>query len=209
MKTQPASEPQPQTQTITNTPAQWVDQHGDALFHFALGQVRDRAVAEDLVQDTLLAALKARDRFHGESSERTWLIGILRHKIYDHLRRSFRHKTVSLDSASRLSDGDPFREPLAWVHEVAADCLTPSRHVELKEFRAALELALGKLPPRIAQVFAMYELDERPGQDVCRALNISEANLWVMLHRARKQLRTELAEWCEEEKAIRPATANA
>ncbi len=64
--------------------------------------------------------------------------------------------------------------------------------MELAEFRANLELALGKLPPRVAQVFQLYEIEERPNAEVCAHMNISEINLWVMLHRARKQLREHL-----------------
>ena len=72
--------------------------------------------------------------------------------------------------------------------------------MELQEFRSALELALGKLPARIAQVFQLYEIEEQSGHDVCAALNISESNLWVMLHRARTQLRKHLAPTWGEEK---------
>ena len=73
--------------------------------------------------------------------------------------------------------------------------MEPSRRMELTEFRDALEIALGKLPTRIAQVFQLYEVEERPNQEVCARLNISENNLWVMLHRARKQLQQELGDW--------------
>src|SRR5688572_30556932 len=74
-------------------PDQWVEAHGDYLFNFAIGQLRDANVAEDLVQDTFLAAFKARERFSGQSSERTWLVGILRHKICDHLRHTCRQRS--------------------------------------------------------------------------------------------------------------------
>ena len=82
-----------------------------------------------------------------------------------------------------------------WLHDVAAECTQPSRRLELAEFRANLEAALGKLPPRVAQVFQLYEVEERPNSEVCQRLNISESNLWVMLHRARKQLRSQLTDW--------------
>src|SRR5262249_23981210 len=72
----------------------WVEAHADYLFNFAIGQLRDPNVAEDIVQETFLAAVKARGSFSGQSSERTWLTGILRHKIYDHLRKSCRERTV-------------------------------------------------------------------------------------------------------------------
>lgn len=173
-------------------PCDWVDTHGDYLFNFAVGQVRDQGVAEDLVQETFLAALKSRDRFAGQCSERTWLVSILRHKIYDHLRKHCREKAHRVEpSVARHDDGE-WDDAMLWLHDVAAESHTPSRRMELDEFRASLEQALGKLPPRIAQVFQLYEIEESSGAEVCAKLNISESNLWVMLHRARKQLREHL-----------------
>jgi RNA polymerase sigma-70 factor (ECF subfamily) len=169
------------------------------LFNLAVGQVRDETVAEDLVQDTFLAALKARDGFRGQSSDRTWLVGILRHKIYDHLRRVCRERLVHSDKPSSRTDQEVWDDSVLWVHEVAAECLEPSRRMELAEFRQALETALGKLPPRIAQVFQLYAVEERSNHEVCGRLGISERNLWVMLHRARKQLRGELADWWQRD----------
>jgi len=177
------------------SPAAWVELHGDYLYNFAIGQVRDPLVAQDLVQDTFLAALKARERFSGNSSERTWLVSILRHKIMDHLRMQYRRPTIALDVGGEASDGDAWGESMVWVHEVAADCLEPHRRLELDEFRESLQQALGRLPARLAQVFEMYEMNECSGREVCEAVQISEQNLWVMLHRARKQLREELASW--------------
>jgi RNA polymerase sigma-70 factor, ECF subfamily len=78
---------------------------------------------------------------------------------------------------------------------VAAESQLPSHRIELNEFRTNLELALGKLPARVAQVFQLYEIEERTNPEVCAQMNISESNLWVMLHRARKQLRQELGSW--------------
>ncbi len=87
------------------------------------------------------------------------------------------------------------------MHDVAAESQLPSRRIEWAEFRQNLELALGKLPPRIAQVFQLYEIEERPNHEVCAQMNISESNLWVMLHRARKQLRDHLSGWWSGEPA--------
>ena len=172
----------------------WVEAHADYLFNFAVGQVRDPDVAEDIVQETFLAAVKARETFSGHSSERTWLTGILRHKIYDHLRKSCRERAVRRDPTAP-TDAEAWDEATVWLHEVAAESQSPSRRIELEEFRENLELALGKLPPRIAQVFQLYEIEERPNREVCAQMNISESNLWVMLHRARKQLREHLGGW--------------
>jgi RNA polymerase sigma-70 factor (ECF subfamily) len=176
----------------------WVDAHADYLFNFAIGQVRDTHTAEDLVQETFLAAVKAQNSFGGKSSARTWLVGILRHKIYDHLRKSCRERAVRHDPTP-MNDHESWDESTLWLHEMAAETQLPSRRMELDEFHANLELALGKLPPRIAQVFQLYQIEERPNREVCEQLKISESNLWVMLHRARKQLREHLASWWSAE----------
>jgi RNA polymerase sigma-70 factor (ECF subfamily) len=181
--------------TPTTTPTDWVEEHGDYLFNFAVGQVLDGGVAEDLVQETFLAAMKSRDRFGGRCSERTWLTGILRHKIYDHLRYVCRERSVRADNSTTWKDGQGRDESTLWLHDVADECASPSHRMELTEFRANLESALGKLPPRVAQVFQLYEVEERPNREVCERLQISESNLWVMLHRARKQLREHLDSW--------------
>jgi RNA polymerase sigma-70 factor (ECF subfamily) len=172
----------------------WVDAHADYLLNFAMGQVGDMNVAEDLVQETFLAAVKARATFSGRSSERTWLVGILRHKVYDHLRKTCRERAVRQEPMP-MHDGEAWEESVLWVHTVAAESQLPSRRIELAEFRQHLELALGALPPRVAQVFQLYEIEERPNHEVCARMNITESNLWVMLHRARKQLREQLRGW--------------
>ncbi len=174
-------------------PADWVNLYGDFLFNFAVGQIRNTIEAEDLVQETFLAALKSRDRFAGECSERTWLVSILRHKICDHLRAKSRHPQVDLATRDEDAGVNDVDESLVWLHESAAECVGPARRMELQEFRAALEQALGNLPARIAQVFLLYEIEEFSGHEICAALNISESNLWVMLHRARTHLRKALA----------------
>jgi RNA polymerase sigma-70 factor (ECF subfamily) len=179
----------------TTTPDDWVEAHGDYLFNFAIRQLRDANVAEDLVQETFLAAFKARERFTGQSSERTWLAGILRHKICDYLRRTCRERAVRAEVPALAGEDESWEDAVMWLHDVAAECQSPTRRLELSEFRENLELALGKLPPRVAQVFQLYEVEERSNSEVCQRLNISESNLWVMLHRARKQLRGHLAGW--------------
>jgi len=196
-----------QTDSDVNAGAMnWVETHGDYLFNFAIGQVRDRNVAEDLVQETFLAALKSQSNFSGRSSERTWLVSILRHKIYDHLRKTCRERAVRVDPLP-LADEDALDESVLWVHQIAAESTSPSRRIELAEFREHLQKAMGKLPPRIAQVFQLYTIEERPNREVCERLNISESNLWVMLHRARKLLRSELDGWWQGEPAARSCNA--
>jgi RNA polymerase sigma-70 factor (TIGR02943 family) len=173
-------------------PTEWVEAHGDYLYNYAFGQVRDASDAEDLVQETFLAALKARHRFNRHASERTWLVSILRHKICDHFRRKCREHPPGHDD---VKNQQRFDRSILWVHETAAECISPSRRIDLNDFRASLESALRQLPPRIAQVFAMYEMEEYASADVCSRMNISEQNLWTMVHRARKRLRELLPNW--------------
>jgi RNA polymerase sigma-70 factor (ECF subfamily) len=183
-----------------------VEAHADYLFNFAIGQVRDTGVAEDLVQETFLAALKGREAFAGKSSQRTWLVGILRHKICDHLRRTCRERAVRVEAAPAGGADEALEETALWLHDVAAECQSPSRRIELAEFRQNLERALGQLPPRLAQVFQLYAVEERPNREVCAQLNISENNLWTMLHRARTQLRSQLADWWSEPRSSRSSS---
>jgi RNA polymerase sigma-70 factor (TIGR02943 family) len=185
----------PALEDVDALATKWVENHGDYLFNFAVGQVRDPNAAEDIVQDTLLAALKSRNTFRGRSSERTWLVAILRHKICDHLRKTCRERASLVDSSNTQHESAAFDECFCWIHQVAAESALPSRHIELAEFREHLEKALGELPPRVAQVFRLYAVEERPSQEVCDRLDISKNNLWVMLHRARRQLRDKLDAW--------------
>ena len=193
-------------QPTDTRPEDWVETHGDYLFNFAVGQLRDASVAEDLVQDTFLAAFKARDRFSGQSSERTWLVGILRHKIWDHLRHTCRERAVRAGVPASCGDDGAWEDAVRWLHDVAEESQSPSRRMELAEFRANLELALGHLPPRVAQVFQLYEVEGRPNSEVCQRINISESNLWVMLHRGRKQLRGHLTGWWKADSTTQRST---
>src|SRR5436309_3180700 len=95
----------------------WVDAHADYLFNFAVVQVRDVTVAEDLVQETFLAAVKAQNSFGGKSSARTWLVGILRHKLYDHLRKACRERAVRHDPMP-MDEAESWEESTLWLHDV-------------------------------------------------------------------------------------------
>jgi len=172
-------------------PADWLTAHGDFLFRFAMSRVRTREIAEDLVQDTFLSAVKAKDGFAGRSAVRSWLAGILKHKIIDHYRKrnrenSFTDLNFLNGEFSEKFDGEGF-----WNHDLAPqDWRPPSDEVlHREEFWNVLRDCMDKLPPRIADVFRLRVVDDFDGKEVCASLNISESNLWVMLHRARMALR--------------------
>jgi RNA polymerase sigma-70 factor (TIGR02943 family) len=172
-------------------PNRWVDEHGDCLYRYALLRVRTPEVAEDLVQETLLIAIRTQDRFAGRSSERSWLIGILKNKIIDHYRKLGRE--TSFTDLEFLKDeySHKFVERGFWNHDLGPHEWRPEADEVMHkgEFWQTMRDCLSKLPPRIADVFMLREMDDVPSKEICTALNISESNLWVMLHRARMALR--------------------
>jgi RNA polymerase sigma-70 factor (ECF subfamily) len=170
-----------------------VDLHGDYLFRYALIRVRNESTAEDLVQDTLLAAFQGRERFSGQSTERSWLTGILKHKIMDHFRRLARERTVNADDALPPELEGRFDDLGLWKHnpetgpaDWGADA---GVQMERKEFMAAFKQCLAKLPSRCADAFVLREMEATDSEQIQEMLGISQSNFWVLLHRARMQLR--------------------
>lgn len=171
-------------------PETWLDEHGDCLYGFALLRVRKPEVAEDLVQETLLAALRSQDRFAGKSSVRTWLVGILKYKIIDHFRKLGRETPFTDLQSLDDEQGDQFKNN-AWIHELGPKKWRTDGETAMDrdEFWTTIRACLSKLPPRIADVFLLREMDDQSTDEICAALTISQSNLWVMLHRARLALR--------------------
>jgi len=174
-------------------PERWVNEHGDSLFHYALSRLRDPVLAEDFVQDTLLAALKSHHRFEGRSSERSWLTGILKNKILDHFRKAGR-ETVFTDlefygtEEAKAFDNAAF--PDHWNAAVApTEWNGAGAALDQEAFWKVFHRCSGKLPDRVARVFLLREVDDVPSDEICASLNITPNNLWVMLHRARMALR--------------------
>jgi RNA polymerase sigma-70 factor (TIGR02943 family) len=161
------------------------------LFNYALGRLRDRDLAEDVVQETFLAALANDRTFLGGSTRRTWLTAILNNKLCDQFREFSRRR--SLVQGLVLSNGKEGR-PIASA-SMGRHSLDPGRELEHKELREALMEALQKLPSQMAAAFQLYEAEGWSGREICHALQISERNLWVILHRARKRLRESLSSW--------------
>ncbi|MCP5524994.1 MAG: sigma-70 family RNA polymerase sigma factor [Verrucomicrobiales bacterium] len=191
--------PQEPGDNRTDPPAveatRWVEEHGDILFRHALARVRNAAQAEDLVQETFLAALKARDRFAGRSSERTWLVGILKHKLIDHLRKSARETSFTdLECLAETEASSFMQEGLSrgkWQAETQPQDwhADPSASLDREAFWLVFRECLGGLPARVADAFLLREMDGLETGDICTSLGISPGNFWVMLHRARLALR--------------------
>jgi len=173
-------------------PGRWLEEYGDTLYRYALGRLHDTHHAEDMVQETLKAALQARAGYSGRASEKTWLIGILKHKIIDLMRRQTRETTV--EDISALSDAatenpldDLFDVRGYWIHP-PADWGDPDKVLHNRQFLDAFETCLGHLKPMLAQVFALKELSGLSNKEICNKLDITATNCCVMLYRARMGL---------------------
>ncbi len=174
-------------------PERWVDDHGDYLYHYALSRLRDPVQAEDFVQESLLAALKNYKRFEGRSTERSWLTGILKNKILDHFRKAGRETSFTDLEFYRDEEEQTFENqafPDHWNSAAApTEWNAAGATLDKEEFWRVFHECSGHLPDRIARVFLLREVDGMPSAEICSTLNITDSNLWVMLHRARMALR--------------------
>jgi RNA polymerase sigma-70 factor (TIGR02943 family) len=176
-----------QPENILNA-EQWVDQHGDTLFRYALSRLRDPDAAEEVVQETFVAAWGARNQYSGQGSEGAWLLGICKRKVIDHVRR--RHRP---DAAVGSEPGDDPTDQLFdsrgnWRVDPRISKGRPEAALESEEFWQAFRGCLKGLPQRQSAVFTLREVDEMSSPEICKELGISSSNLWVLLHRARLAL---------------------
>lgn len=167
----------------------WLNEHGDFLYRFALARLRDPHQAEDVVQETFLAAIKS-NSFAGQSAPRTWLTGILKHKIIDLIRKKNRETVVSdlIDESTNASIDDFFDAAGHWIDKPQAWDM-PENALEQKQFLSVLQGCIDKLPAKLAQLFMLRDVHETDNEEICKALNITPTNAWVMLYRARMGLR--------------------
>jgi RNA polymerase sigma-70 factor (ECF subfamily) len=176
-------------------PSQWLARYGDYLFSLAFLKLNNREAAEDMVQDTFVSALKARDSFRKESSEKTWLVSILNNKIIDHYRK----KDVLKNADSYLSEtessfGDHFFDantghwldnagPAEWKE-------TADKKVNRNEFYKIIRYCVEKMPPKLVPVFLAKFLEDEDSEKICKDLKITPSNYWVIIHRAKVLMRS-------------------
>lgn len=173
-------------------PTTWPDLYGDYLYTFAKMRVGDGDLAQDLVQDTFFSALKAKDKFEGKASEKTWLVSILKNKIIDHYRktglkdaqgnRMSGKKQISLEHFFLDGEWRPGNTPRYWNTNT-------EQSIESKEFFQIFEKCLSKLQGKGAMAFKMKYIDQEKSDDICKALEITSSNYWVLIHRAKLQLK--------------------
>jgi len=176
-------------------PAEWLKNYGDYLYSFALIKVSNKETAEDLVQDTFIAAFKAKDTFREDSSEKTWLTAILKNKIIDHYRK----KDVLKDAVdyitnteaefdSHFFDGNNGH----WLDNSVPGNWNESadKKVNQLEFNMVLQYCMQKMPPKLVPVFTAKFLDGDASEDICKVFNITSSNYWVIIHRAKVLMRS-------------------
>jgi RNA polymerase sigma-70 factor (TIGR02943 family) len=166
----------------------WIDNYADYLYNYSISRVNNSDLAKDLVQDTFFAGLKSAKNFQGKASERTWLVSILKRKIIDHYRKINSKKGQAEVRMSFYDDGEnegswlEERVPQSWDN-------ASEKKIENEELRNQLELCINKLPEKYAMVFRMKTVQEFETEEICKELGITSSNLWVIIHRARTQLR--------------------
>jgi len=178
-------------------PEKWIDKYADALYSYAFARVNRQDVAEDLVQDTFVSAWKARESFLFNASEKTWLISILKRKIIDYYRKKSTQNELNIfDKDTKDDFMDHFfaasgkyeghwqnsTAPLEWGKDFETS-------VETDEFQDILTGCIGKLPPKWAAAFTMKNIDDMDSEEICKELQITPSNYWVIMHRAKLQLR--------------------
>lgn len=178
-------------------PEKWIDNYADYLYSFAYNRVSDEETAKDLVQETFLSALKARDGFKGEASEKTWLVSILKRKIIDLYRKNAAHPQQSFEESEQYKvayshyfsdegfiDGhwNKPNGPKPWN-------VSDKNSIDQKEFKNVLAKCMGKLPKVWSSVFALKYLEEEESETICKELEITSSNYWVIIHRAKLQMR--------------------
>ena len=170
-------------------PEKWIENHADYLYNYAIGRVNDRETAKDLVQETFLSGVKGRESFRGDASERTWLVAILKRKIIDHYRK------INSDKAKgevRMSFYEAGENKGSWIEQrVPQDWRNdPDSNLENEELQQALTYCIDSLPEKYRIVFMMKTIRKYDTKDICNELGITPSNLWVIIHRARTQLRS-------------------
>lgn len=181
-------------------PSTWVEQYGDYLYRFALSRLRDGDAAEEVVQEAMVSALKNVEQFAGRGNERAWLLGILKLKIIDHYRSRKRNPLNMNEDSGDIAEM-LFDENGSWKKEIRSAIRQPLDSLDREDFWQILKNCLETLPLRQADVFTLRAMDEKKAEEICKELEITSTNYWVILHRARLQLSSCMKQrWFEESK---------
>jgi RNA polymerase sigma-70 factor (TIGR02943 family) len=186
---------QSQPKVEISPPETWVDRYGNYLYAYAMSRLRNADAAADCVQDTFLAGIKALERFDGSRDIKFWLRGIMRNKIVDQIRKSIKENKVDIDNEDEaLLESFWFRysgiattNPDPWQ-------FNPRKAYDNTEFWDVFNVCIDKVKQPARQAFVLRMLEDMETEEVCKVMDISPNYLWVLLHRARQQLKVALEE---------------
>ena len=172
-------------------PELWVKDHADYLYQYAVKRLSDSELSKDLVQETFLSAIKSLSDFRGKSSERTWLTSILKNKIIDHYRKKAKEDSVNELQSTEENRTSFFEENGHWKkkNEPEKWGTEESDPLENEELENILKGCMKNLPVNWALVFSMKYMDGEDSEKICKELNLSPSNFWVIIHRAKLSLR--------------------
>lgn len=179
--------------TASVEPSKWVELYADYLYTYAFTRVNDEELAKDLVQETFLGALQKVDQFKGNSTERTWLTAILKNKVIDTYRKksSGFAKRPDITEAEHQQQGFFDHDDGHWnvEHRPKEFGIEDEDPLANKEFNYILQQCLKKLPALWLSVFTMKHMDDEATDTICKELKVTPANFWVIIHRAKLNLR--------------------
>lgn len=163
----------------------WLDGHGDYLYRYAMSKVYNRDDAFDLVQETLIAAWKA--DYRGDSSIRTWMMGIMKHKVVDHIRKNIRIRKLNAE-LEHGSHSEFFDESGGWLTHFSPLAIDPERMIQDSTLHNHLMESISSLQEPQRTIFVLRELNGESTQSICDTYEISRTNLHVIMHRVRLTL---------------------
>jgi len=170
--------------------SQWVYDYSDMLYRYALQRVRSAETAKDLVQDTFLSAWRNYEGYRGEASVKSWLFVILKRKLIDYYRRVAGTVTEALD-VDDAGEARFFNRSDHWLRSALPAVWREDEEssLEKSEFYAVLDGCKRKLKEVQSAVFTMKYMEDLDSDEICKVLDLSPSNYWVLLHRAKVQLR--------------------
>lgn len=184
--------------------SQWVEKYGDMMIRYTWLRVREEEIAEDIVQTTLLAAFQAKASFLGNSSEKSWLFGILKHKIMDHFREIKKKRTYELLPEDDKNPCDKDFDGKGHWHALPVSWgIDPEKSIENGQLAQVMATCMDTLSDKFRDLFVLKEVEGLSTEEICNELDIKPNNLWVILHRARNQLKKCLeVDWFGKEKNV-------
>jgi len=180
--------------------SQWVTDYSDEMFSWAYYKTSSKELAEDLVQESFLSAVKYLDSFRKESNPKTWLFTILNNKIVDHYRSAVNKRMINESSFNKNEDTNLFDRTGTWVTPSSSDWDQEAHLLDIPEFLEVLQKCIELLPERHKAVTMAKFFYHKKGSVICKELGISASNLWQIVHRSKLQLRECLdANWTKDE----------